>query len=374
MTRTLEDHRTTEGFDCVRFGGHLPSSLAETTIADETVPHRVTHGGRQAIATPERSRIVKSHAPLAALVACLSPLAAQTVSVSLSAVTPLTAQVSDGTSTTQASWPAGPLPNYDGIAAYLPGGAPGVAGATWHAFAGDRAAVANFTNQIHNPTALPGFNGHTGPHEFLVEFASAAPVTANLRISRFTDLTPGAPWPTVQVDFDNDGIVDVADVSTVHGALLVPSFGPQPLLVRVIVNASLGAQTESFTLVSLTLTPENNLTITTPVAACFAYSPPPPAFLAASFAGRGIDLAIEQNPIEPSLMVLGFGAQPVLLSTNGSLPCILLPTPDILIFEPSGLRNLPLPPSVRPVTFFAQGVILSQTGLRTTDGFLVDAL
>jgi len=56
------------------------------------------------------------------------------------------------------------------------------------------------------------------------------------------------------------------------------------------------------------------------------------------------------------------------------LPCILLPTPDILLFEPSGQFHLPLPAIVRPLTFFAQGVTVSQLGLLSTDGFVVSAL
>lgn len=316
---------------------------------------------------------MKTHASLAALAACLSPLTAQTVSVSLVAVTPLHVQVSDATSADTVTWPAGPLPSYGGIAAFLQSGSAGAAATEWHAFAGDRAATATLTHQIVNPTALPSFSGQTGPNEFLVEFASTGPVTANLQITRVTDLAPGAPWPTVQVDFDNDGFIDIADVSTIHGPFLVPSFGPQPLQVRVIVSASLAAPTESFTWVSFVLTPENNLTIATPVAACFSLAPPPPAFLAASFVGRGVDLVLQQDPLAPTLMVLGFGAQPLLLSTLGSVPCILLPVPDILILEPSGIHNVPLPASVRPVTFFAQGVILSPLGLPTTDGYMVTA-
>ena len=210
---------------------------------------------------------MKPHASLAALVACLSPLAAQTVSVSLTALTPLTVQVSDATSANQATWPLGPMPDFGGILASLPSGAPGFASTDWNTYASDRAAVASITHQVYNPQALTGFSGEAGPDEFLVEFSSATPVTARLQISRWTDLTIGAPWPTIQIDFDNDGVIDVASLSASQGALLLPSFGPQPLQLRVIMTATLGSQVQSFNRVALVLTPENNLTIATPVAA-----------------------------------------------------------------------------------------------------------
>ncbi|MCU0862796.1 MAG: hypothetical protein MUC36_03300 [Planctomycetes bacterium] len=309
-----------------------------------------------------------------AFVACLSPLAAQAVTASLTALTPVTVQVSDGASTDSNSWPAGPLPNYVfSVAASLTGSVYGAAAVGWSVISGDSASVVRITHEIVNPSGSTSFSGRAGPNEFLVEFAAAVPVTANLRLTRWADLSAGAPWPRVQVDFGNDGVIDVADLSTTQGASLVPSFGPQPLRVRLIVDANLGSELMSSTVVGVVLTPENNLTITPVVASCNPGVPAPPPFVQPSFQNRGIDLSLAQQLLEPSLLVLGFGAQPVLLSLNASLPCILLPTPDIVIFEPSGIRNVPLPASLRPLTFFVQGVTLAAPAWLTTDGSVVTA-
>ena len=65
--------------------------------------------------------------------------------------------------------------------------------------------------------------------------------------------------------------------------------------------------------------------------------------------------------------------QPVLVGVMSSLPCILVPAPHLVMFEPSGLLNVPLPAALRPLTFYAQGVTLSGSGLIPTEGYAITA-
>jgi len=119
--------------------------------------------------------------------------------------------------------------------------------------------------------------------------------------------------------------------------------------------------------------PDNDLTIATVVNTCTPSSPAPPPFLAPSFDNFGVHLLVQNSLQAPSVMVLGLNAQPALIAMNGILPCIVLPSPDAVLFIPSGEYNLPLPASVRPATFYAQGVSLTPQGLRVTDGYAVTA-
>jgi hypothetical protein len=176
--------------------------------------------------------------------------------------------------------------------------------------------------------------------------------------------------PTVQLDFDNDGVIDVPIVGT--NTTYAVTVGPQPKQVRIVVDAQLSAQVSLGDILALILTPDNGLAIAEPVASCDAGQPPPPQMLQPSFDDRGIDLFLYSLPGQPSVLVFGFSPQPILLSMLGPLPCILLPSPDVVLLG-TGLFLLPLPASVRPVTFYVQGVTLAPSGITTTTGYAVQA-
>lgn len=311
------------------------------------------------------------HASAAVTVLALSTLAAQSVGVTLTALTPLSIQTSDGTTTVTNSWPAGPMPGNGGTCATLPANGSG-GNVQWQSSTQIFGAYATLRHQIGNPTLLPNFTCQAGPHEILIEFSSPIARTAKLQLNRNTSTWPGAPWPTVQVDIDNDGVFEITNLPTWNVQMPTVSFGPQPLQVRVVIEAALGAQIGSGNHVTLSLLPDNDLTISQPIIGCNPVSPPRPAFLHPSFDNLGVDL-LHGNSTQPEVMVLSLAALPTLLSMNGTSPCILLPQPDIVLFVPSGRFNLPLPASVRPMTFFAQGVTLTPSGLRVTDGYAVTA-
>ncbi|MFT4512836.1 MAG: hypothetical protein ACI89X_001931 [Planctomycetota bacterium] len=303
----------------------------------------------------------------------LSTLAAQSVGVSLTALAPLPIQLSSSTANATNSWPAGVMGNHGSFCTSLPG-AGNLGGCfSWNAYTNSYAVTVTLLHELGNQQQLPGFTGQLGPHEILMEFSSNIARTAKLQLNRSVFVAPGGSWPIVNVDIDNDGVFEITNLSTLTAAPISVTFGPQPLLVRVAIDVTLGAQASVSNYVSVVLLPDNNLTITQPIAGCSPASPAPPPFLLPSFDNTGVQLSGGQDPNQPSLMILSLTAQPALLSMNGAAPCILLPTPDVVLFVPSGLLNIPLPASVRPVTFFAQGVTLTPSGLRATDGFAVTA-
>jgi hypothetical protein len=307
-----------------------------------------------------------------AAVLAASTASAQSVGVTLSALTPLPITATDGINTTTVSWPAGAMPNSGSFCAISPN--VGFAGgcADWQLFATNNVAQVRLTHSLSNANSIPSFQCQAGPHEFLMTFTSASSRNAKLDFRRTTTLTAGTPWPSVMIDVDNNGVFEVNNLSAVTGALIPVTFGPQPLLVRVVVDVAISGQAGASNFVSASLLPDNNLTIATPVLGCNPISPPPQDFLQPSFDNLGVDLRVGNTPSEPAVIVIGLNAQPQLLSINGLLPCLLLPTPDVVIFAPGGM-NLALPASVRPVSFFAQGVTLTQSGLRVTDGYAVTA-
>src|SRR5690606_33267706 len=97
--------------------------------------------------------------------------------------------------------------------------------------------------------------------------------------------------------------------------------------------------------------------------------PPPPAFLAPAWDNQGVSMQTGASPVELSVVALSLHAQPQLLAMNGLLPCVLLPRPDVVIYVPNGSLQLALPAAIRPASFYAQGVTLTQFGLRVTDGY-----
>jgi len=310
--------------------------------------------------------------PLTALL-LTSGLTAQAVGVSMTALTPLTVQASNGVATNNYTQPAGPMSGSGSIYTAITNGGWAGASTSWNHGATSRLANATITHDVGNLAQQATFVGGAGQDEYLITFTSATQRTVHLNFYRDTILATGAAAPTAQVDLDNDGTIDIQNVSTVGTSPYLKTFGPQPLVVRVIMATPLGAQTSSFQRLSVTATPANNLTLTTPVTTCTPGVPSPPPFLAPSFDNMGVDMFVHQSLSAPSLIVLSLNPQPFLLGMNGTFPCLTLPAPDVVLMPPTGTFNVALPAAVRPVTFYAQGVALTSQGLLTSDGYAVTA-
>lgn len=90
-----------------------------------------------------------------------------------------------------------------------------------------------------------------------------------------------------------------------------------------------------------------------------------------AFAHDGVRMGVPAGGL--GVAVLGLGAQPLLLSTYGDLPCRLLPSPDVLLVLPPNGLDLPIPAAVRPFTFHTQTVWIEGQALPTTTGHRVTA-
>jgi hypothetical protein len=216
-----------------------------------------------------------------------------------------------------------------------------------------------------------------GPHELLLEIASPVvrPVTATIEIVK--GATPGLPATTVELDLDNDGVVELS------GAVLSGTFhrtgtvGPQPWQIRVrFVGAiPLGAIGSLLDVVRITVRPENNLQILPALAGCLDNG----VFAVPAWDASGValtPLTIVPPPVPPlRIAVAGLTAQPSFLPpVGGPFPCLLLPSPDLVVVPTTNDFELALPPAVRPVTVFLQYVVLMPNGmLGTSNAYAVHA-
>ena len=90
--------------------------------------------------------------------------------------------------------------------------------------------------------------------------------------------------------------------------------------------------------------------------------------------GGGLEFGLFGQPATgPVVLALGLGVAPFVLPSLAPTPCVILPTPDFLFVLPSNGLQLPLPPSVRPVTFWAQAVPILPTGFEATGVWRIQA-
>jgi hypothetical protein len=305
---------------------------------------------------------------LAAATALAAGAIAQ-VQTQVRAFTPLTFTVTDGATTATQTQPAGLLSSFGAAGAWIPSPTgPSPSSSVQWSGGGTSAWL---LHSLNNFQLAPNVSAAAGPHEFLVEFTSITPKAATIRVGRELELAAGATAPTVSLDIDNDGTIDVADLSTANVETLSVVLGPQPTQVRIIVQASLGLAEFAQDFTYVTAEPDNDLEITRIVTGCAAVAPPPPPVVRPSFQNTGVDL---QNQFQTGVVVLGLAPQPTLLSTFSfnNLPCLLLPEVDLTIAS-TGAANLPIPASARPITFYAQSAGLLIGELVVSDGYQVRA-
>ena len=149
-------------------------------------------------------------------------------------------------------------------------------------------------------------------------------------------------------------------------AVLLCALGPTPLPIRLraaLVQVGIGVVDLSLRVAVAPATAIVNPTHAgCAPAALFAYP---------VFEGSGVGFSV--LTVDPIVLVLGLGVQPLLVPSPFPGPCLLLPSPDLLvpIIVPQTFWSLPLPAAVRPVTVWAQGVLVTAAGLGTTDGFSI---
>lgn len=314
--------------------------------------------------------------PALALVplAIASSLAAQTVSATVTALAPLTAQCTSGSQSSGNSLPAGLLsPAYNATASIAQGGATQQqAMVDGFMIQTDRQVQVTATNFLLG-NSVGAAQSCSSSQDLLVQLTATGTAPVLLTVSPRFELSAGVPAPLLEIDVGNDGVVEWIGM---FGTTQLGNFvlGTQPLPIRMRLVSTLPIPPASFGLqstaaINLYVSPDNQVAITQNVVGCAglgSMEPPAPVF-----DGRGVDLFTS-----PAVFVLGFGTQPVLLGPQSPLPflggCLLLPTPDVLSFELDGQLRLPLPPALRPVTLYAQAVLVGPT-FSLSDGYRIQA-
>jgi hypothetical protein len=301
--------------------------------------------------------------------AALAP--AQGVAVAISALTPVTLQATLGAQQNQASLAPGPLSAFGQVGAPVP---PPYAysGAQIQWSLHEEAALSQAMLAAGCSVVIGGSTASIGQSEFLVEFTGSAPTMPGfLDLLRDDMLEPGSPYPLVAVDVDNDGTIDFANVPASFTFPVV--FGPTPKVLRVVMAAHLPGPGIASSQLRLRARPDNGLTITQNAAGCAH-----PLGLTPVFAQRGLRLT--PMPLGGiNVFVVGLSQQPVLLPPQYGLPCLLVPSPDIVLLDTTGELTIPLPATLRPITFHVQVVQVQfpplslNTGLVTSDGFTIHA-
>lgn len=313
---------------------------------------------------------MNAHVAMVAL-ATLSPLAAQTVSVSLFAPTPLVARAAVATTLVSQSVPAGPMAATGQLQAHSSVPFFGTADLTfdWSTLALQFPAhIACTFMQTASITAPLPASAETDPWDIVLQLQATSPVNAKIALSRILQATSGTAVPITQIDVGADGTFEMVETSATEVILPSIAIGTQPLQVLIRTQMALAIPGSITLTTQVTVTPNNDMavvhTLTTCAGDIFQVAP--------SFVGTGIGLA--QSPAwvsDPAVAVLGLAPQPVLLPVTN---CLLLPSPDLILFlPPYQLLELPLPPALRPMRFWAQAVVLNWSGLVTTNAYDVFA-
>ncbi len=292
------------------------------------------------------------------LLAC--PAAAQSVSATLTTTTPVVAIASSSVlgASAQQSVPA----NTAGLQNLLVGSGGANAASSWFESVFPTEVQVSWLQQVGVQEPAPSFAGAGG--ELLFHLAAPVSTPVLVECSRLLGMTPGALAPACSIDIGDDGVVEMTGLTSASISALVV-LGPQPLPIRLrSVVTQIGPGEVDLEL-RLRVVPQNSLVISPVGAGCDGTT----ALLAApSFVGTGVRFqTVTQDPV---VLVLGLGVQPTVLPAPFPLPCLLLPSPDLLVLlMPGQDLTLPLPAAVRPVTLWAQGVALTAAALATTNGF-----
>lgn len=309
----------------------------------------------------------------------LLPLAAQSVTATTAALSPVAVNVTVSGVNTTNTQPIGPLAGQGSVQAQL--GTPGAHAEGFVRWSTDVDATATrvwLSNVLLGDPGVP-CSVSIPSHSFLVSFTGTpAGVSCDLELFHFRDHPVGGVLPRIDIDLDNDGAIDLPGLALGTTTLPLIQLGSQAKPVRIVMSAQLPGPGWSLTTFAIAARPHNNVAMTQIVSGC----PTLYGDLLAPvqvFADRGIDFRMAWGEYQQAnVYVIGLGQQPALLPPQGGVPCLLVPAPDILIGQATPL-HIALPAIVRPVTFYVQCVGIGQplyagqSPYGTTDGFGVTA-
>lgn len=310
--------------------------------------------------------------------AAAAPLVSQS-SLSVSVPNPTTITASVGVQTSSFSF-GGALPVPEVSVASVDLGAIGLAVAQVSNTVEQDAAEVRCFLALSGSVFGPNASMNIPAHDWLLTLNP--PVNSGL--VRFTfasnyTATAGVPAPTLQYDLFDDGIVEVTGVASQPVVLTTyASFAP----IRIRIRAGFSLST------ALVPSASCGLSLSLGIARYGAESVLPalpgcgfneldvrPAW---DVSGVALRMPQAQWPGSPHVAVFGLGADIVPLSpppiTSPLQPCLLLPSPDLLVLMPPSLELvLPIPASVRPIALYTQVVVVPVfvAGLETTNAVMV---
>lgn len=310
-----------------------------------------------------------------AAAAAALPLSAQTITTTITAVTPIALQATVGGVPQQAFLLPGPLPDSGDL--NLGGSifSPVLASVSWNTEVSDSWVEVSLRNSlVVQPPPGVSADSSIPPHEFVVTFqtlGATGAYPAIVRLSRSSGLSPGQPYPTVSIDVDDNGTIDFPNLqATPQFGLILADLGLGKTL-RVILHTPTATSGFSGTNVSLFVEPLIDAVWLQTALGCSNFGGDALLEPVPLIANRGVRLELSVS--NPAVFVLGFQLQPLVLPPQNNSFCLLVAQPDVVLFVPSGRLDIPLPPSVRPVTLEAQAVVLLPTGLAPTDAWTISA-
>lgn len=308
----------------------------------------------------------------------LPPCVAHAQTVTFTNQTPITAQVTVNGQTQSGTLPAGILPAIGDLTVMQSTTAGGVVTTGrlttgWELYAFPQVVHLEVLHRASTSSTQAGppvtSAMASSPADYVLSISNPTAMLAELEISLIGH-TPTSSTRVVEVDVDNDGSIELSQAS--YNFLRLPfSIGPQPRTIRIRSEFSATTPVFESDRLSVSITPTANLAATTVANSCATGSS---LRLQGTFANEFAAFAIHpRHAPRPTVIVLGFTAQPILLPTTPLLSCILFPAVDVPIFLPTGRVEIAIPPTFRPGVFWSQAVVLEADSLRVTDGYRVTA-
>ncbi|HEX5051320.1 MAG TPA: hypothetical protein VFZ65_06080 [Planctomycetota bacterium] len=299
----------------------------------------------------------------------LANVATAQVTLALQSPTGVTATAVSGSNTSTLVGPVGILPMLGSVDVQV-GSFDCQAGTSWEV----TPYVTDFRTRIEQSVYVaPGLSGPTSAisdtGDLRLEFAAAGATPAQFSCQITVLADAGNPTPLVEVDVGADGVIDFTQ-NTFPGGIVPAAFGVTPTPVIVRVRSSLTTPGLTRVYVTLDAVPSNNLVIDQVIGGCATRN----LLVEPTFTGQGVAIFAGGVPFHPTVIVLGLNTSLLQLPAIGGLPCLLLPSPDLLVarltYEP---YELPIPAAARPISFWAQGVAVQPNALVTTPGYRVQA-
>ena len=302
--------------------------------------------------------------------------AASAQSISVSAPTTATMTASYGANNSQTTTlPAGPLASF-GTAIAVAGNATGStasADVLWSTFTGP-GLVEVFVTASANVTAPGPGLAESGPTELLFSVSYPSVVAASLELSRSVSGTAGTTFPITRIDVFDDGFVELNETFPNEPVTLSAPLGPGGLVIRCTVDARTAIVGGVVAGLHIRIVP-GSTAVSVTSSGCGA----PAYFVGTRFDGD-LYYAVSNVYAGSTVAVFGLATQPLFLGAAPAfpsgplLPCVLLPTPDLLVFLPTAqAQTLVIPPAARPIAFHSQGVLFGGPVLQTSSAYAIQA-